>query len=73
MGKNRLDREVERIENRRALLDRIAESQESGETNDWEDEFLDSIYDQVERGYDLSDRQMEKLEEIEDEIAFGRD
>lgn len=73
MGKNRIDREVERIENRRALLDRIAESQESGETNDWEDEFLDSIYDQVERGYDLSDRQMEKLEEIEDEIAFGRD
>jgi hypothetical protein len=34
------------------------------ELNDWEESFLESITDQLDKGYKLSDLQMEKLEEI---------
>ena len=68
----RLDREIERARDNRALLDRIEEAQECYELTSWEDGFLDDIHDRVLSGSDLTDDQESKLEEIEDIAANGR-
>lgn len=56
------------------LLERVKYQIDSnGETNDWEDEFLESIMKRLVNGGSLSDAQIRKLEEIEDIEVNGRD
>lgn len=73
---DRMDRTLARLEEKRKLIDRIKESiDDSGELNDWECEFLDSVLNQLlenERGT-LSDRQADTLERIEFKRAEGVD
>lgn len=65
---------MEEIEEKEELLKRIQHCQEnSHELNGWEDDFLDSIEEQVEKGRKLSFKQMEKLEQIEYVVTEGRD
>ena len=56
------------------LIERVKYQIDSnGETNDWEDEFLDSILKRLVGGGDLTPAQLRKLEEIEDVEINGRD
>ena len=68
-----LDREVEKLQSMRSLLERIAEAQEDSDLTSWEDGFLEDIYEVVEKGHTLSDGQVDKLEQIEGFIAQGLD
>ena len=71
---DRLDKKLDEMRVQKRLLDRIQESvDDSGELNDWEDNFLESIKRQMENGKtELSPAQMEKLEGIEYIRAEGR-
>ena len=63
-----LDKEFERVRTREKLLKRIQESiADSGELNDWEEDFLASIYGQILEGKreELSSGQEDTLDKIE--------
>lgn len=63
-----LDRDMEKLKLRERLLKRVQESiDDPGELNDWEEEFLASIYAQVLEGRrdELSSGQLDTLEKIE--------
>jgi hypothetical protein len=71
--------EVKReMRERNKLLRRIERCIDEAVLNDWEEDFLDSIYDQVdsgayaEGGGVLSEAQLAKLAEIEDIVEGGR-
>ena len=72
-----MDRELEKLEANRKLIARIQDSiDDPGELSDWECEFLESIKEQVVKGYTLSDReggQMDTLEKIEYKRTEGSD
>ena len=73
---DRMDRALARLEAKKKLIDRIRESiGDSGELNDWECEFLDSILNQLleNRRQTLTDGQVESLEKIEFKRAEGID
>jgi len=72
--------EVKReMRERKALLSRIERCLDEAVLNDWEEEFLESIHDQVdsgayaESGGVLSESQLAKLAEIEDIVEGGRE
>lgn len=68
----RLERELEHIEEMKDLLQRITDVQEGEDLNSWEEIFLADIHDKVSRGYELTDGQSDKLDEIEDAVVNGR-
>ena len=51
------------------LLQRISDLLDADNLSTWETDFLESIQIQARSGKDLTDRQMDKLEEIEDRHA----
>jgi hypothetical protein len=53
---------------RKKLLRRIEELQEAEILNAWEVDFLDSIHDQVNAGRDLTFKQQERLDAIENKV-----
>lgn len=66
--------EIERMEENQDLIDRVNHCQHNNaELNGWEDDFLDSIEEQLEKGRTLTSRQLEKLEQIEIIVTEGRD
>jgi hypothetical protein len=54
------------FDDKEGMLDRIRDCKELCELNDWEEEFLDSLEEQVKRGRELTEKQIQKLEQIED-------
>lgn len=69
-----LNKHFEQVQKNKRLIDRVEHCQENnGELNDWEDSFLDSVAEQLTEGRSLSDRQLEKLEQIEYVVEWGRD
>lgn len=59
-------------QDKKDLLKRIEFCLDSAEINTWEEEFLESIQKQVLNARDLSERQMDKLDTIEDVVVNGR-
>lgn len=53
------------------LLDRVKACRGAEETNDWEEDFLESVEGQLNKGRILSEAQMETLEKIEYKVNFG--
>lgn len=68
----RLDREIEGVKKNEKLIARIQSCMDSPETNDWEEDFLQSIYNQVMDGKTLTDAQMDKFDQVEDIAINGR-
>ena len=61
-------------EDRLDLIERVKYQIDcNGETNDWEDEFLESVLKRLVNGGDLTPAQIRKLEEIEYVETNGRD
>lgn len=67
------------LKERKKLLSRIEECLDEAVLTDWEEDFLESIYDQVDSwayadsGELLSESQLAKLVEIEDIVEGGRE
>lgn len=67
------------LKERKKLLSRIEECLDEAVLTDWEEDFLESIYDQVDSGAYadsgelLSESQLAKLVEIEDIVEGGRE
>ena len=71
-----MDKALERLKAKQKLIDRIQESiNDSGELNDYETEFLDSILNQLleSKRQTLSERQWDTLDKIEFKRAEGID
>jgi hypothetical protein len=71
---DRLDKALERLKAKQKLIDRIKESiDDSGELNDWEVDFLDSVFNQLleDKRQVLSPKQWDSLEKIEFKRAGG--
>jgi len=67
---NKLDDYAEKQQKNTELMARVKYQIDfNGETNDWEDEFLESILNRLVNGYTLTDTQTRKLEEIEEKDA----
>lgn len=62
--------EVEDLED---TIQRIKECEGSPDLNDWEEDFLESIKEQVMNGRTLTTRQEDKLEQVEVIAAEGRE
>jgi len=57
-----------------ALLERVESCiANSGECNPWEDDFLESVKDQLEEGRKMSEAQVDHIEKIEYLVEWGRD
>jgi len=73
---DRMDRALERLKAKQKLIDRVKESiDDSGELNDYETEFLDSIFNQLleDKLQTLSEKQWDVLDKIEFKRAEGID
>ena len=71
---DRMDAHKSRLDQNKRMIDRVQNCIDNGaERNDWEDEFLGSIKDQLMQGRMLSERQLEALEKIEYLVSWGRD
>lgn len=71
---DRMDAHKEKLDQNKRMIDRVQNCIDNGaECNDWEDEFLGSIKDQLMQGRLLSERQLEALEKIEYLVSWGRD
>jgi len=69
-----MDAHKSRLDQNKRMIDRVQYCiDNSAEFNDWEDEFLGSIKDQLMQGRILSERQLEALEKIEYLVSWGRD
>jgi hypothetical protein len=69
-----LDKHFESVQKRRNLICRIEMCINDGEElNSWEDSFLEDILERVISGYQLTDNQMDKLDQIEDIVVNGRE
>jgi len=73
VGNKQLDKEIDDLDDMRFLLERIESAQENPEMNDWEIDFLESIHRVVLGGNELTSGQQDKLGQIEDIAAKGRD
>ena len=56
----------ERTEKARSFIDQISYDS----LNDWEAQFVESIYDRVTSGYSISEAQLERLEVIHDKKKY---
>ena len=71
---NSIDKHWEQLEENREIIDRVENCiQNNSDTNDWEDQFLESIQNQLMEGRKLSSRQLTQLEKIEYLVEWGRD
>lgn len=69
---SRLDDHMKKLEENRAMLDRVHYCQEHGvDCNDWEDDFLESVENWLMKGRELTPAQLETLEKIEYKVEFG--
>ena len=67
-----LDRIMEQLDANQEYIDRVEHCQlDNGELNGWEDEFLESLKDQLESGKEMSEKQLETLEKIEYKVEWG--
>lgn len=67
-----LDRLMDQLETNREYIDRVEHCQnDNAELNGWEDEFLESLKDQLESGKSISEKQLETLEKIEYKVEWG--
>ena len=73
MSKNKFDEAIDRIEKKDALERDIQEYVNHPELNSWEDDFMDSLLEQVQKGHNLSDKQQDKFDQIKSKIEFGAD
>jgi hypothetical protein len=68
---------MEQLDKNREMIKRVEYCQEHGnECNDWEDEFLESVHNQLMKGFELSTKeggQLETLEKIESVVEWGRE
>lgn len=68
------DRHFDFLAEQRGVLSRIeACINNSGDLNEWEDSFLESIQNRVMGGKTLTSAQEDKLQQIEYVIEFGRE
>jgi len=71
---DRMDAHKERLDQNKRVIDRVQYCIDNGaECNDWEENFLESVKDQLMQGHILTDAQIEKLEQIEYLVSWGRD
>lgn len=74
MGKSKLDRLLDQREENEALLGRVVHCiSNSEECNGWEDDFLESVKDQLEEGRKMSEAQIDHIEKIEYLVEWGCD
>lgn len=69
-----LNNHFERIQKNKEALERVENCIENNaELSDWEDDFLESLQTQLTEGKLPSASQLEKLEQIEYVVEWGRD
>jgi len=71
---DKLDRHIAQRDVNKDLLLRVeACIANSAECNNWEDDFLESVQDQLKKGREMSGAQIEHIEKIEYLVEWGRD
>lgn len=71
---SRIDAHYSRMKANKEFIDRVQNCKDNcEECNDWEIDFLDSVYERLLHGGILTDRQNEKLADIEIVVSCGRE